>query len=369
VLEDAAITKAVHNQSVDHHALANHGVTLRGGLNTLGLVRWYRPELVNQPGRFKLKTLMTSLLGRPPICTFLELVSYERQVVLSNWKTRTERHCRCGTPGCRKRLGHEKYEVEVTEEVLKEKTERGRYALPDIVPGHERWDLLVRYAAEDAVAALELLDCCDPDANPAPWPYGGARPRFNQAVEEAVIDMEAAGVRVDVDFAAAAVNEAQHDEEAWLARLFKWYVWNAPVAGPHRQEDVDPIWSSPTKQVKLFDELGFPRSPIWGKGRVKRGDVKMDGAAMAWIGKNHPAAKQVTDLIVHLKRIRGGLKYLLQMRDSGGMVHPTCGPSGDDDERAGAVTGRLAVKGELPLQQLPTREDLDLYQVRKAIVA
>ncbi len=369
-LEDPGIRKAVHNQSVDDHALANHGVRLRGAVNTLGLVRWVMPELINSPGRFKLKALMEGILGMRVVCTFLELISYERRVTLTNWKNVTTTHCSCGELGCRKRKGHEKYSVTEMVEVLKEKTERGRYHLTDIVPGHERWDLLVKYSLQDAVAAMNLLELCEErEGEPAPWPYGGTRPGFNQAAEDAVIAMEAVGFNVDVPWCTQTALIGRGLEEDTLHKLFRWYVLNAPGWGPHRREEIDPIWSSPTKKVKLFDEMGFPRSPIWGKGRVKRGEVKMDGAAMKWVADNHPPARQLVELTLHLQRIRSGLKYLEKLRDSGGVVNPIAGPAGDEDERAGAVTGRLAIKGQLEAQQLPKEGDKDLFGVRKAIVA
>jgi hypothetical protein len=370
VLEDSSIAKAVHNQSVDHHALRNHGVDLRGAINTLGLIRWVAPGIINQPGRFRLKALMPSLLGRPPVATFQEVVKYERQVEL-RWFRPTERLvCSCGVPGCRKRKGHARIVEFDTEEVVKLKTERGEYDLSAIVPGHERWDLLVRYSLEDAVAAMNLLDLCEiRNEDPAPFPYGGARPGFNQGVEEAVIAMESVGFDVDTAWCRETAERGRGDEEATLRKLFAWYVRNAPTWGPHRREDVDPIWSSPVQKIRLFDALGFPRSPIWSKGRVKRGEVKMDHAAMKWIADNHPPAKQLCDLLLLLQRIRSGLKYLEKLRDSGGTVHPICGPAGDEDERAGAVTGRLGVKGELEAQQLPKEGEKDLYGIRKAIIA
>lgn len=370
VIEDARIRKAVHNQSVDHHALANHGIALRGGVNTLGLVRWVRPEMINQPGRFKLKALMWNLLRRQPVATFTEVVSYERRVTVSTWKKVTTRHCECGEEGCRKRKGHLKYEVEEDVEVLKEKTERGKYNLWEIVPGHERWDLLVRYALDDAVAALNVLDLCEAvDTDPAPWPYGGERPGFNQAVEEAVIEMESVGLRVDVPWCTEAAATGRVMEEETLAKLFRWFCFNSPTHGPHRREEVDAVWSSPTKKVRLFDELGFPRSPVWGKGLVKRGEVKMDYTAMQWVADNHPPAKQVCELTLYLQRVRSGLKYLDKLRNSNGTVFPIAGPSGDEDERAGAVTGRLGIKGELEAAQLPKEGAKDLFGIRKAVIA
>jgi hypothetical protein len=115
--------------------------------------------------------------------------------------------------------------------------------------------------------------------------------------------------------------------------------------------------------------MGFPRSPVWAKGRVKRGDVKMDHAAMKWIGAHHSGALQLTKLLLRLQRIRSSKKYLEQIAKSSGRIHPICGPAGDEDERAGAVTGRLAIKGELAGQQLPQREEVDIYQIRRAIIA
>ena len=370
VLADPLIVKAVHNQSVDQHALANHGVTLRGGVNTLGLIRWKRPDLINQPGRFKLKALMSSLLHRDPVASFIEVLAYERTVTVSTWKTVTESVCACGEDGCRKRKDpHFRLVHEEKVEQLKEKAEKGRYNLWDVVPGHERWDLLVKYSLDDAVAAMNLLDLCETVPDPAPWPYGGERPPFNQAAEEAIIEMEGVGFNVDVDWCVHTARLGRIEEALTLGKLFRWYVKNAPAYGPHREEDVTPIWSSPVKKIRLFDEMGFPRSPIWGKGRVKRGDVKMDGTAMKWIADNCPDATQLCGLLLHLQRLRSGLKYLDKLANSGGRVHPIAGPAGDEDERAGAVTGRLGIKGELECQQLPKAGEKDLFGVRKAIIA
>jgi len=119
----------------------------------------------------------------------------------------------------------------------------------------------------------------------------------------------------------------------------------------------------------LFEQLGFPPSPIWKKGRVKQGKAKLDATALEWIGKHHPPAKQVVRHLLELGKIRSSKKYLIKLRDSGGAVHPICGPAGDDDDRAGAVTGRLGIKGEFEAQQLPSREDKDLYKLRRAVVA
>ncbi len=369
VLEDPAIVKAVHNQSVDAHSIRNHGVELRGGVNTLGLIRWQRPGLINQPGRFALKPLMQTLLGRAPVCTFDELVSFDRTVMVSTWKTMTRKVCACGYPGCRKKKGHAKLEIEDVVEVVKEKRERGEHPLETIVEGHERWELLLAYAADDAVAALQVKELAEETPNPAPWPYGGERPRFSQAVEESIIEMEAVGFRVDVDWCRETAAVAEADEERELVWLHRWFVVNSHRWGPLRRDDSDPVWSSPKQLTQLFDELGFPRSPVWGKGRVKPGEVKLDAAALGWIAENHGESAQLIGHLLRLKKIRSGKKYLVKLRDSGGTVHPICGPAGDEDDRSGAVTGRLGVKGELEAQQLPKEGEKDLYGIRRAIVA
>ncbi len=118
----------------------------------------------------------------------------------------------------------------------------------------------------------------------------------------------------------------------------------------------------------LFDELGFPRSPVWAKGRTKN-KAKLDHVAMAWIMRNHPPARQIGEKLQLLGRIRSGKKYLLKMRDADDIIHPICGPAGDADERSGAVTGRLGIKGSLEAQQLPKIKEKDLYSVRRAIIA
>lgn len=382
LLESPTPRKAVHNQSVDHHALRNHGIELRGAVNTLGLLRWHRPGLINEVGRFALKPNMERLLGRAPVCTFKELVTYKTTVYRSTWRKVKKVTCDCGTEGCRKRKHelvdggdgtrvtryHDKTVTETSIETVHSREVDAEYPLESIVPGHPRWDLLVRYAIDDAVAALEFEEIALATPEPAPWPYSdGGRPAFSQAAEEEVIAMEAVGIPIDVRYAEEQLKKALADEETLLAWLDRWFRVN--VNDGLDREQVDAIWSSPQQKVALFDELDFPRSPVWQKGKVKRGEVKMDQAALAWIAKNEPRATQLCGKLLRLQRIRSGKKYLEKLIASGGTVFPTCGPSGDDDQRAGAVTGRLGVKVELEAQQLPSIEDKDLYQIRKAIIA
>ncbi len=384
VLEDPAITKCVHNQPVDDHALHNHGVALKGCINTLDLARWAWPELVTGGG-FGLKNLMLMKLRREPVCEFRDVVTDTRTIQVSRTKKVKRTVCSCGVEGCRLRkprqygfpegpntlitVNHDKSRVEEEAVTVTDKQEEFEHPLESIVPGHPRWDLLVRYAAEDAVAALEIAELAEDEEHPAAWPYGGERPGYNQDVADQVVLMERTGFRVDVQYAAEMAGRAEADEEAELTWLWRWYIANAPAAGPHRREEVDVVWSSGPKKLELFDSLGFPRSPIWKKGRVKPGEAKLDGAAMEWIGKNHPPARQLLKHLLHLQRVRSGKKYLVKIRDCGGFVNPICGPAGDHDDRNGAVTGRLGIKGVLEAQQLPSRDAVDLYQIRKAVIA
>jgi hypothetical protein len=100
LLEDKTVKKEVHNQPVDSHSLLNHGIRLRGGRNTLDYVKWQLPGLINTNGRFKLKALMNSLLGRDPICTFKQLVTYERLIQVPYTVKKKLKGCSCGVPKC-----------------------------------------------------------------------------------------------------------------------------------------------------------------------------------------------------------------------------------------------------------------------------
>lgn len=382
LLEDKKVRKDFHNKSVDQHSFANHGIRLRGARCTLNLTRWNLPHLVNSPGRFKLKALMKALLRREPVATFKQVVQYDGTVEVRKTKTVKRKECVCGEEKCRARKGHTKLTVTEDVEVVTQKKVKLEYPLESIGPKHPRFALLTKYSIEDSVAGLQIGELADAAKNPAPWPFGGKRPGYSQVEDDATIAMEAVGFPVDVKWCTETAAIAMADEEKELDWLFRWYVINAPTYGPHHRTlgmktkggrknkaGVDSIWSSPAKLLALFDALEFPRSPVWGKGRVKRGDAKVDGAALQWIARNCESAKKLIARILHLKKVRSQLKYLVKLRDSGGFVHIICGPAGDEDERAGAVTGRKGVKGPLEAQQLPSKEDKDLYGVRRAIIA
>ena len=364
MLEDAGVAKCIHNQSVDDHAINNHGVKLAGAINTLDLARWAWPHLLD----FGLKDLMQSQLHRAVICEFADIVRDVRTVTVTKTKKTKRTTCDCQAEGCRKRKGHVKTTTEAEVTVFEEKQEKYEHPLESIVQGHPRWELLVPYAAMDAIAALELEELASDVPDPAEFPFGD-RPSFSQGVCDQVVLMERVGFPVDTAYAGTQAASAQHDMAKELGWLRRWLRANAPEYELEEDEGIDAIWSSGPKLLELFDLMGFPRSPVWKKGKVKRDKAKLDSAALEWISKNYPASAQVIKHLLHLKRIRSSLKYLEKLRDCGGHVNPICGAGSDTDGRFGAKTGRLAIKGVLEAQQLPTREDVDLYQVRKAIVA
>lgn len=382
MLEDRTVRKAIHNQPVDDHALNNHKIRLRGAINTLDLSRWAWPELAPQKGGnggWDVKSLMQSKLGYDPVCTFLDVVRYRAKVTVEKTKKRKVTECDCGEVGCRKRKGHIKATSVVVDTFSVEKEQDAQYPLETIVPGHERWQLLVDYALVDAVAALEIEELAQAEPNPGPWAYAelddpaaDERPRFSQAVIDEIVLMERRGFPIDTVYASEKLKQAEDDEAKELRWLRKWFRKNTADELEYSfydDERVDAIWSSNPQLTELFDFFGFPRSPVWKKGKVKRGEVKMDGAALEWIAKNCPASAKLIAKIIRLKAIRGQKKYLAKMAACGGHVNPICGPAGDNDNRNGAVTGRLGIKGVLEAQQLTNRAEVDLYQVRKAIVA
>jgi hypothetical protein len=344
------------------------------------------PEMNKVPG-YKLKSLMKTKLATEPICTFKELLSYEYYEPVATYKKLKRNVYSCGISGCRKRNHHTKTVQIETVEGIRERKVRALYNLEEIQPGHVRWDLLVEYAGEDAIVALEMLEILERTPEPAPYVYpsGGPgseipeRPRFRQDVEEALIVMERTGFRVDAAYCEFQARRAYRDEQTTLGELATW--WNEHGTEPLERENVDAIWSSPTQLIRQLDLMGAPRSPIWKKGLVRRGMWKTDLDALNWVRKacieNKPHISALIKLILHLRKIRSGKKYvdkLPRYAADDGLVHPVCGPAGDEDDGVGAVSGRLGMKNPEG-QQLPKPDEeeqevkKDLYCVRRAIIA
>lgn len=152
LLEDPEVVKLAHNLPHDHHAFRNHGITLRGALDTLPRARL----TLTDEASHGLKPLMERCLMRQ--VTSFEDVLREPNVV-TVVRRKVEKGCICGAqPWCKRRgVNH----VRVTwkrfhPELLTRGTRLMR--LEDVRPGHPRFELLTSYAIQDAEGVLELED-------------------------------------------------------------------------------------------------------------------------------------------------------------------------------------------------------------------
>jgi hypothetical protein len=151
LLEDASIIKLAHNLPHDAHSVHNHGIVLRGGVDTLPLARL----ILTDEHSHSLKPLMERKLGRQVI-TFEQVVEVPNEIVIV--KRQKHKGCVCGTVSCRKR-GPQHPRVKWTT-FHPEQVVRGMRELPlyEIVPSHFRWPLLTRYSIQDAEGVAELDD-------------------------------------------------------------------------------------------------------------------------------------------------------------------------------------------------------------------
>lgn len=191
-----------------------------------------------------------------------------------------------------------------------------------------------------------------------------------EAVDNAIVAMEANGFALDSDYCHSQLAVAQNDEAECLERLDTWL---ASVGQADRIGELN--WASPKQLVELLhDTLGLAPSPVWKKGRVKldAGDRKLDETALEYIAdRAAPEIKVGLKELINLRRIRGGIKYLTKLPTyvaPDGLVHAVSGPASDVDPRAGTITWRLASKNP-EILQIPTRKDKDPYILRRAFVA
>lgn len=157
--------KVVHNLPVDAHTLANEGIKLNGGINTLAMARWAWPGRARGAG-FTLDSLGSDLLGVGKTESFSEL--FQEEVIEYRSTFRTVRFCECQLPRldeglqlepCRKRSstpGHSR--IERRFETQHPKVVVKPVPLESVGPGHVLWERAVKYAAQDAVLALAVYD-------------------------------------------------------------------------------------------------------------------------------------------------------------------------------------------------------------------
>lgn len=157
-LEDPRFVKPLHNQPVDHHTFRNHGVSLRGAVNTLAMARWWWPQRAKYEG-FDLDTLGKDFCGAGKTESFDELLGYDDTEYRPRavWKKR----CACGQLSCtKKKTGKDgvAHDTKTPEEVVVDQPFKVRRHTPltDLSPAHPLWARYLAYAAWDAVLALWL---------------------------------------------------------------------------------------------------------------------------------------------------------------------------------------------------------------------
>ena len=191
-------------------------------------------------------------------------------------------------------------------------------------------------------------------------------------VSRAVIQLERNGFAIDTEYCATAAQRAREDEVVVKDKL---YEFATGMGLSESKERIDEIWSSPAKIIKVFHELwDLPPSPVKFKGRVNlaAGQRSVDVRAVEWIAAHveDQDVRRGLNLLLDLRKIWSSVKYLEKFpRFVGpdGLVHPICGPAGDDDEATGPVTWRLAYK-KPEGQQIPKSKRKDKYGVRRAII-
>lgn len=158
MLQDPGIIKAVHNQPVDDHALANRGVFLRGAVNTLGLGRWMLPD--RHPGDggagWSLDALGKDLFDEGKTIDYEDLVTEIHEEI--EYRIVRAVRCECLAIPCRRRSstpGHNRGVQETT--VSRPRMVKRIIPLDRIVPGHPRWPAFLAYSGRDAALALKIL--------------------------------------------------------------------------------------------------------------------------------------------------------------------------------------------------------------------
>lgn len=211
----------------------------------------------------------------------------------------------------------------------------------------------------------------------------------------AVTEMERNGVYIDVDLARWLRQDAVAQEGIELDGLRPWWDEHGWVdredarswTGPGAPWNVDDVWSSGQKlSLFLHSKMGInlPCSPFWKKGQVKLGAdgwprpvlkkgkwtnplPKTDAAALEYLAGQHPEHREGLLRLIRLRRERGVIQYLTKwptLVSDDGLLHPVFGPIADDDDRVGALTGRLGCKSP-ELQQAPTDKDKDVHRIRR----
>ena len=200
--------------------------------------------------------------------------------------------------------------------------------------------------------------------------YFNPEPPFINGMQQTkcISVLERNGFSVDVQLLQKKEALARQDEQTELQCLRNHY---RSYNFPHKSdEEIDAIWSSAKQLIELCHEwLGLEHSPIYKKGQVAtwKGEIRLDGVALDYLGNKYKEHRIFLHRIRNLRTIRGCIKYLSKLPrfvGTDGLIHPTYGPMGDDDERAGTHTGRLGMKNPEG-HQIPLEEEKDPYGIRE----
>lgn len=168
-LEDPEFVKPAHNQAVESHVLRNHGVRLRGGVNTLDMARWWYPERAKREG-FDLDGLGRDLCGAGKTESYDELLGYE--AVEYREAEVVKKRCACGELGCMKKKTPHDSKTEELVWVARPHKVKKHIPLTDLSPAHRLWTRFLAYAARDAEVALWIYQIMLREGRkerPYPW--------------------------------------------------------------------------------------------------------------------------------------------------------------------------------------------------------
>lgn len=175
---------------------------------------------------------------------------------------------------------------------------------------------------------------------------------------QVVMEMEYGGVPIDRD----RCEQVRLDFKLRAAKTHEELAAWATFAGC----DETPNWNSAKQLVEfLHERLGMKPSPFKKKGRVdvEAGQRSTDDRALEWLSGEYPEHRAGLSLIRRLRKEERFERYAstwleLAVKHPDGVwrLHPSYGLANDSDDRAGAITGRFAVKNP-PLQQVPSRGD------------
>lgn len=199
--------------------------------------------------------------------------------------------------------------------------------------------------------------------------------------------MERHGVPFDVPAALELREKVRAEEAETRTTLGDWcgkIGYQPKLDAKGRPGENPPNWGSWVQlQRFLYTDagLGLQPSPYWKKGstgydldgneiREGEGELKTDDVSLKWLGSAFPEHAEGLELVRNLRWQQRVGSYLdkwlgLTLRHhtrwdlklvKWDWLHPSFGLASDRDERAGAVTGRFAVKSPA-LQQVPMHGD------------